>query len=110
GYVFFLLLMYLFPEFYLFKKIVGSSYLISIFVFFIILLFLTSGNNYVRCFKTEPFVKVSIFHGVMVPTLFYLSSVFYEGYYLYPCSLVLIVSLILSKRISNKYFRMSGIN
>lgn len=103
GYSSFIVLYKLWPGFFLFKKIVDMDFLLSIFLFFVLLLVLTSMNNFVRCYKVEPFVKVSIFHGVFVPLSFYTFYACGFSWYLYPCSVVIVISIIISKIISNRY-------
>lgn len=106
GYFLFLMLYFVWPDFFLLKKTVDLYFIMSIFLFFIMLLILTSMNNFVRCYKVEPFVKVSIFHGICVPLSFYIFYACGFSFYLYPCTIVIVISIIISKSISKKYLQI----
>ncbi|KFE30290.1 putative membrane protein [Vibrio mimicus] len=83
-------------KFFLVQKVVGLEYSISIFIFFILNLFLIVQNDFIRCFKVEPFVLVSIFKGIFVPLLFYLGNKFDFKMYLYPSVFVMVISILWS--------------
>lgn len=103
GYSSFVLINVLFPNFYIFKKIVDLPTLLQIFLFFLVLLILTLSNNFVRCFKIEPFVKISIAHSLMLPSVFYISSLYKSNYVFLYCTLVIFFSIIASYFVSQKY-------
>lgn len=103
GYSAFCILTQLWPSFFLVAKIVDLEYSISIFIFFITVLCLVTQNNFIRCFKTEPFVWVSIFQGIMVPLTFFLSNALSINGYLYPCIMIMVMSIIASRIISQKF-------
>lgn len=102
GYLTFIILWNIFRGFFVFNKVVNVEYCISIFLFFLFTLYLTTWNNYIRCFKVEPFVFISLFQGVMVPLLFYVSNAFHFEFYLYPCIFVVLCSTLFSHKISKK--------
>lgn len=103
GYTCFLIFGHAWPDFFLMQKTVHAQYALSIFIFFIFVLYLVTHNNFIRCFKVEPFVFVSIFQGVMVPLFFYISSKLNNNLYLYPCILVMLVSIMASHVISKRF-------
>lgn len=103
GYSAFFLLSQLWPGFFLVQKTVDLEYNISIFLFFIAVLCLVTQNNFIRCFKVEPFVWVSFFQGIMVPLTFFLSNSLGVNGYLYPCTIIMVISIIASRIISQKF-------
>ncbi|EFE9206406.1 MULTISPECIES: hypothetical protein [Enterobacteriaceae] len=103
GYTAFCILTPLWPSFFLVQKTVDLEYSISIFLFFITVLWLVTQNNFIRCFKAEPFVWISIFQGIMVPLTFFLSNAYGVNGYLYPCILIMVISIIASRIISQKF-------
>lgn len=96
------LLKYWFGEIGFLSKILNSEQLIQFGFFFFLLLYLTTSNNLVRCLKIEPFMYVSIFHSLLVPALFYVSVCLGFYYFLFPSCIVLIISLLVSRKISNR--------
>lgn len=105
GFLGYSFLKFSFPDFTVFKKTIDLNVTFQMFLFFSLLMVLTTRNNFVRCFKIEPFMLVSIFHGLFVPISFYfLLKVGSSQAFLAPC-LVLMVSLIWSYTISRPYFR-----
>lgn len=107
GYFSFVCLNYFYPSFYLFKKTMPIEYVLSVFLFFLILLLLTLNNNYIRCYKIEPFVKVSIWHSLAVPIVYFYTAKI--GFALYPCTIILMVSLYWSKKVSDKIIDEKGV-
>lgn len=103
GYSAFCILTQVWPSFFLVQKTVDLEYSISIFLFFITVLCLVTQNNFIRCFKVEPFVWVSIFQGIMVPLTFFLSNALSVNGYLYPCIMIMVMSIIASHIISKKF-------
>lgn len=89
-----------FGDLWFLAKLLEPEQLIQFGVFFFILLYLTTANNLIRCLKIEPFMYVSIFHGLLVPALFYLSVNAGLKHFLIPSCLVVIVSIFASKKIS----------
>ncbi|WP_367990324.1 lipopolysaccharide biosynthesis protein [Vibrio sp. NTOU-M3] len=74
GYFSFVCIKFIFPSFYLFEKTLSNVDLISIFMFYVLVLIMTSLNNFVRSFKIEPFICLSIFNAIFVPVSFYIAS------------------------------------
>lgn len=103
GYSVFCILRNIMPNFFLFQKIVSLDYCVSIFLFFISVLYLVTQNNFIRCFKVEPFVWVSVCQGVAVPLFFYAANSFGFNGYLYPCIVAICISIIASQAISRKF-------
>jgi|SaaInlLV_10m_DNA_1039704.scaffolds.fasta_scaffold06078_2 hypothetical protein len=73
GYVFILLARWRLPEFYLFEKLIDATNICQLILFFITVYFITCSNNFVRCFKIEPFVYLSTFNAITVPGAFFYS-------------------------------------
>lgn len=103
GYTLFITLNLLFPNFYVFEKITNVSISIQIFLFFILLLILTANNNFIRCFKVEPFALVSTYHSLLCPLLFFLSCLYIPNYPFIACAFVILGSICWSNYISKKY-------
>ncbi|VEB76571.1 Uncharacterised protein [Providencia rustigianii] len=103
GYSIFLALSNIIPSFYIFDKISKTSITIQIFLFFIFLLVLTTNNNFIRCFKVEPFAIVSTYHSLMCPLAFYFSCLFIPNAYFVLPSVIILGSIYWSKKISSKY-------
>ncbi|MFM5179515.1 hypothetical protein ACEUAY_07910 [Aeromonas veronii] len=103
GYGAFCILKGILPDFFLFQKTVSIDYCISIFLFFISVLFLVTQNNFIRCFKVEPFVLVSICQGGAVPLAFYTTNTLGFNWYFYPCIVIMCLSIISSYIISRKF-------
>ncbi|MGF1684983.1 lipopolysaccharide biosynthesis protein [Photobacterium minamisatsumaniensis] len=103
GYVAFVFVMYFIPNLFVFEKIVSISYLVQIFAFFTVLLYLTTNNNFIRCFKVEPFTKVSAYHSITVPLAFYISSLIYPQVSFILCTLALMISVVWASKISKRY-------
>ncbi|WP_339332064.1 hypothetical protein [Aeromonas caviae] len=100
GYSAFCILTQLWPSFFLVQKTVDLEYTISIFLFFILNLILIVQNDFVRCFKVEPFVLVSIFKGILVPLSFYIGNELGFKIYLYPPVLIMVISIVWSNSIA----------
>ncbi len=100
GYSAFCILTQLWPRFFLVQKTVDLEYTISIFLFFILNLILIVQNDFVRCFKVEPFVLVSIFKGILVPLSFYIGNELGFKIYLYPPVLIMVISIVRSNSIA----------
>lgn len=100
GYSAFCILTQLWPSFFLVQKTVDLEYTISIFLFFILNLVLIVQNDFVRCFKVEPFVLVSIFKGILVPLSFYIGNELGFKIYLYPPVLIMVISIVWSNSIA----------
>ncbi|WP_243975787.1 hypothetical protein [Vibrio natriegens] len=104
GYVVFFVFTKIFSEISLIKKLPDSLMIISVFSYFFTLLFLTLNNNFIRCFKAEPFVLVSIFNSILVPLSFYTSlSLDFINIMIMPIT-VLMVSILWSKRIARDFY------
>ncbi|WP_241573051.1 hypothetical protein [Vibrio parahaemolyticus] len=104
GYTMFIGIWQAFPEIYIFDKLPSKEITIQVFVFFLVLIFLTLRNNFVRCFKIEPFVKQSIVMNSLLPIVYYLSAT-YTSYSFLLCALFLICVLIYANRIHKEYFK-----
>ena len=73
GYVLIFLAIWRLPEFYLFEKLMDVTNIRQLMLFFITVYFITCCNNFVRCFKIEPFVYLSTFNAITVPGAFFYS-------------------------------------
>lgn len=83
------------------QKTVNLEYTISI-LFFITVLCLVTCTTLLGA-KAEPFVWVSIFQGIMVPLTFFLSNALSINGYLYPCIMIMVMSIIASRIISQSF-------
>nr|WP_319555522.1 hypothetical protein [uncultured Vibrio sp.] len=104
GYLMFLAVWQVFPEIYIFDKLPSKEITVQVFLFFLVLIFLTMRNNYVRCFKIEPFVKQSIVMNSLLPIVYYISAI-YTNFSFLLCALFLICVLIYANRIHKEYFK-----
>ncbi|WP_430247861.1 hypothetical protein ACIH2S_19030 [Providencia sp. PAZ2] len=103
GYSFFLTLSHIMPDFYIFNKISNIYISLQIFLFFIFLLILTTNNNFIRCFKVEPFAVVSAYHSLICPLAFFFSCLFLPNAYFILPSVIILGSIYWSKKISYGY-------
>ncbi len=75
GYTGFFLLKFIMPSFYLFDKVINDVDLVTIFGFYVLVLIMTGMNNFVRAYKIEPFLFLSIYNAISVPLAFYITSI-----------------------------------
>ncbi|MFC3121274.1 hypothetical protein [Agaribacter flavus] len=103
GYSGFFVVKSIFPSFYLFDKILQVHDLVSIFGFYLMILYMTGVNNFVRAYKIEPFIYMSIYNALSVCLAFYITPILdVEGLF-YLSLLALAPSLVYSTFIySNK--------
>ncbi|MEZ9888044.1 hypothetical protein BCS96_10415 [Vibrio breoganii] len=73
GYITFLFLNYYFNDFELFKKVLTNNEMIYLFLFFLSTLCIMLINNYIRCYKVEIFLKISLINSILVPLSFFIS-------------------------------------
>lgn len=67
----------LWPNFYLFDKMIGLSNTVSVFLYFLFLFPIVLKANYCRCFKIEPYMYFSVFLNLSIPIIFFFTSKFY---------------------------------
>lgn len=103
GYSMFFVIWSFFPNFYLFERIPDKYLVVQIFLFHLILLIYMLKNNFVRCFKIEPFVKQSIFMSLSLPILFYFCIKLDLKITFLLCGLLILVILIFNDKIYKKY-------
>ncbi len=107
GYTSFMLLQLMWPDFYLFNKIVPDADLITLFVFYFLILYMTGVNNFVRSYKIEPFLLLSVYNAIAIPVGFYLTPILGISN-LFALSLAAFVpSIIISSYIYHKRVRLS---
>ncbi len=63
----------LFPSFYLFDNTLENFDLLSIFLFYCLAMVMTGFNNFVRAYKIEPFILLSLYNAFFIPLMFYLT-------------------------------------
>ncbi|WP_158224716.1 hypothetical protein [Agaribacterium haliotis] len=98
GYGAFFSLYYILPDFYIFEKLVNKEQLAMLFLFYFITLVTSSLNNFVRAYKVEPFVWLSLYGAFMVPFTFWLSlHAGLANVFVMP-ALVLLLTLVVSLR------------
>lgn len=73
GYLIIISVKVYFSEFEIVSKMLDTQNLITLFLFYIFILVMTSVNNFVRSFKIEPFVYLSIYNSTSLMMTFYLS-------------------------------------
>lgn len=103
GYGFAICCMYLFPDFFVVEKMVGVNLFVQIAIYFTILLFITSQNNFVRCYKVEPFLKLSLFNAIAVPASFYFVALTDHDYAFIGCIVMLCINLVFSNKVFNNF-------
>ncbi|WP_199482311.1 hypothetical protein [Vibrio owensii] len=103
GYACFFGLWELIPSFYLFDKVPSKEIVLQIFWFYAVLLVMTLKNNFIRCFKIEPFVKQSVLMSSSLPVIYYLSSKFVNEFSFSICSLMIVVMLVVNRKIYKSY-------
>lgn len=106
GYISFIFVWFLFPDFYIFDKLPSPFVVLQVFLFFFLQLYKMLRTNFTRCFKVELFIKPSIFEAIIMPVTFYFSinSHFYD-YAFMLCSIVIFIGAIWSLRIEKKFIK-----
>lgn len=102
GYSIFVSGFYIYPQFYMFDKVLNVQSTIQIFIYFLLLLPVVLQANFCRCFKDEPYLKLSLFCNFSIPIAFYIIlMIFNEVIFalLLPLS---IIFLLWSVKIMNK--------
>lgn len=77
GYMFYVLIAFIFPQFFIFSKTLDMTKALQIFLYFLLLLPVVLQANFCRCFKVEPYLFLSLFCNISIPSLFYLSLSYY---------------------------------
>ncbi|EEQ12409.1 Wzx [Yersinia mollaretii ATCC 43969] len=94
GYFLYIAVYKILPGLFIFDKTLNLTYTIEMFLYFVLLLPVTSQANYCRCFKNEPYFKLSLFMNIQVPIVFYLTC-YYVGepnfIYLLPFSMLSLI-------------------
>jgi O-antigen/teichoic acid export membrane protein len=94
GYGLYLVAYKFYPSFYLFDKTLSLWVTIQIFLYFSLLLPVNSQANFCRCFKKEPYFKLSMFCNISVPVVFLITSYIFRDVvfiYLLPLSIIFIL-------------------
>ena len=76
GYCLFITTWLMFPDFYIFNKLLPMQLVITLLFFFVITLIFTATSNFVRAYKVEPFVLISIYNAFCIPFFFWLSYIY----------------------------------
>jgi len=94
------------------NKVLDIVSLVNLMFFFGCFVISTMFSNFVRCYKVEPFIFVSIWNGCLIPITFIISIEMGWGYFLLP-SLVIFISTLYVIKIWYKYnqvgLRLNGI-
>ncbi|WP_407731295.1 O81 family O-antigen flippase [Pseudocitrobacter faecalis] len=112
GYGIFYLLYYIFPSFFLFKKILPFNQLIFISIFFIFTFLISGFEAFTRCFKVEKFIFTQLMNSILTPFLFWLGIVFKLKYFLLPIisvAIVMLMTIYISKKFYKGYMNEEGI-
>ena len=97
GYGLFIYFKYIFPDFYIFNKIVDFENMMWVFLFYISSFLISQVSNFIRAFKIEPFVIYTIIMSIVVVFSFYISVSYFDTYLLLPAVLNLISFLYVIK-------------
>lgn len=106
GYIVFLLFYTtgMFP--FINKKVLDVENLVSIFMYFTILLPITLHANYCRAFKHEPYFYLSLFMNLCVPIVFIVSCMYFPVNIFAPLCIVNLISLYWSTLIFKRQNRI----
>lgn len=105
GYSLFLILNLYNTEFYLvniYSKSLPLIEMAQLLIFFTITFLLTVQSNFIRCFKIEPFVTVSIIRSIIIPIFFYYLLENTPIYIFSTLSFIMIIFYLWVSRISGK--------
>ncbi len=108
GYSLFLGFWMLQPNFYIFEKLPDKFIVVQVFFFYTLQLFKQLKTNYVRCYKVEPFLKVSIFEATLVPITFLIASMYSYDYMFAIASIPIAIGAIWSIRLSKEFIRVKN--
>ena len=86
----------------LLNKLPSFWVVISVFLFYCLVYVYVTQNNYIRCFKSEPFVWLSILNAMVIPLVFYL-SVGEVDYFMFLVGLAFLPSVYWSRKVSARY-------
>lgn len=115
GYLLFFTVWLLFPEFYFFERLPGLLISVQICGYFFVVFYKTIKNNYVRCFKIEPFIKPAVIESLGIPIIFYLTLSYNPNIAFFCCAIFMIFQLLWTLRIEREFFvtienKISSIN
>lgn len=96
GYLFFFAIWFLIPDLYLFQKLPDKLMMIQVCFFFVVLLYKTLNNNFIRCFKIEPFVITATIESISLPILFLFGIKYCYSYFMLPSILMMIIMTIIT--------------
>lgn len=98
GYFSYYLLNYFLPDLFIFEKTMDINNTIYIFLYYLMLLPVVLQANFCRCFKEEPFMKVSVLFNSIIPVVFFLSiNYLHHVSFLTILPLVVIMNIIVRK-------------
>lgn len=95
GYFSFILVKIFLPELSFINKTISLVDLLFLFFYFYMVVVMAINNNYIRCYKVEPFVFLSIYNATIIPLSFWLSIVLGFYYFSLP-SLAILISVLIS--------------
>ncbi|CAQ80724.1 putative membrane protein [Aliivibrio salmonicida LFI1238] len=98
-----MLLWSLLPDLYLFDKIPSQMFVLQVFIFFVILFYKTIRNNFVRCYKVEPFVTTASLESTFLPVVFFIGLQFIPDYAFSLCTTLMSFFLIWTLRVECKF-------
>lgn len=90
-----LLILYKYTDIYLFSKLADIQTVFYVFLYYMLVLFQSGYEEYLRCFKMEPYVKLYMTLSILIPCVFYGYSVsgLNVNYIFLPCSLIMLFSI-----------------
>ncbi len=103
GYSLFFLIWEIMPNLYVFDKVVDKFTVLQMFVFFLLVTYKTIRNDFIRCYKVEPFVKCSIVESILLPLVYYFSCLYFREFSFLICSFLIFCILLWSVKIEKKY-------
>ncbi|MCD9539151.1 hypothetical protein [Photobacterium carnosum] len=103
GYISFFIFWNIFPDFYIFNKLPNKLIVSQIFLFHFILLYMIIINNFIRCYKIEPFIKQSISMSVFLPVIYYISLKIDVNYAFLSSSILIVIVYFSAKKIHKRY-------
>ncbi len=102
GYTMFSLIILFFPEFYIMEKMLKPVEVVQVFLYFIVLLPITSQANFCRAFKYEPYFHLSLVFNILIPLTFIVFVQWFVSWAFLAIALVSIPILFWSNMIYHK--------
>ncbi|MEF2483646.1 hypothetical protein V4D09_10120 [Vibrio mimicus] len=105
GYFSFIFVKILMPDLSFINKTLSLEDLLFLFFYFYMVVVMAINNNYIRCYKVEPFVFLSIYNATIIPLSFWLSILLGFYYFSLPSvaiSISVFISILIFKNFMEK--------